>query len=677
MFTYTVGKKNQIDSLFTHGWSRQFAGDAEGVDYGVGVYCNISYNSNETPRESVARYSRNPAENCIFKNYLEGGLDRFLIFDERFAKQVYGEHYLIKDQVYYLFPKDVADDLWSDMVRYMRMDTSPSGNGNHMRGRTAGLLQFMMSKHLRGNVANPKKYESIFARYNVRGAIYRGNADGFCMVVYNYDEIKPIAYSIDGGRTYISKKVKFTYPDVVRKLKHKYVSIDYPIAVECDGEIFYFSMVKKKNGKYNYINAKTQEEMSPVDFDSCTSINPDNGMFQVEYNGVFYDACPDGFFDNNREGHTWDELSFFEEDDIDNLNEDNKRFSKMLKNAFLSAFNSNSMKEYKKDYGLFTEILNEVKSEIGIDEFNYNGEDVYDISYFDSPDIPSIYHVTSRDSVDKIFKTGFDREFFKCCAYGDGIYAAVDIPNARHQLGSYGDSMIQIKLIGGFKQFLVFDRGLSRRFYGRELSILEQLKTFLSDEEANEAYSKCRDNIVQYSVHGGKYGVRGAIYYWGGDVIVTLPFDVSCGVPYAVSYDGGNTFVKKINKETFERFQTSIDVKWRYQHLYKYVEKAIKWRNPEGELTGYCRVKKNNGTETMIDIQTGKEIFPEADSCTTMDPNTGRFQVEYDGVFYDANVNGIYIPNELGKKEFHTWEEAFSDSSEGGEDLDDIDSLDF
>lgn len=36
MYTYTVGKKSQIDGVFNNGYSRQFAGDAEGVDYGIG-----------------------------------------------------------------------------------------------------------------------------------------------------------------------------------------------------------------------------------------------------------------------------------------------------------------------------------------------------------------------------------------------------------------------------------------------------------------------------------------------------------------------------------------------------------------------------------------------------------------------------------------------------------------
>ena len=41
MYVYRVGYISQIDSIFRHGYSRQFLGDNEGTDYGDGIYCNI------------------------------------------------------------------------------------------------------------------------------------------------------------------------------------------------------------------------------------------------------------------------------------------------------------------------------------------------------------------------------------------------------------------------------------------------------------------------------------------------------------------------------------------------------------------------------------------------------------------------------------------------------------
>jgi hypothetical protein len=652
MYTYTVGKKSQIDSVFTNGYSRQFAGDAEGVDYGIGVYCNISYNDKETPRESLGRYSRDPQNNCIFRNELEGGLDRFLIFDERFARKVYGEHYFIKDQVYRLFPKDVADDLWKDIKWYMSLDTSSQGNGNHMNGRTSGLLQFMMSKHLRGNVANPKKYENIFGKYNVRGAIYRGRGDGFCMVVYNYDEIKPVAYSVDGGRTYLKKNVKYTYPDIVRRLRHLYKKIDFPIAIQGDDRIYYFAKVQKKNGKWNYVDATTQEEISVVDFDSCTSINPNNGMFQIEYNGKFYNACPDGFFDSEDEGHTWDELPLFDED-IDSLDEDTKRFNKLLVESF---------KNVLSDYNMFSEILNEIRDEENdVDEVSYYHYNVPDLSYFDSSDVPSIYHVTKEGNVEDIFRNGFDREFLSVYAYGKGVYAAYDVANGRNQIPSYGTAMLQLKLIGGYDRFLIFPNSdntkrLAIKYYGNNYDILSQLKSFLPERIAIEVYGACGSSIEGYSHYASKYHIRGAVYQWGRTIAV-LPYDFSTVVPYAVSYDGGKTFKKKINNRSWQRFLTNIDVEWRYSRQYKKIEKPILGYNSEGQETGYAKVQKKNGKWNYIDIQTGNEELPfDFDSLTSLNPETGDFQAEYKGNILNACFDGFYDNDGDG----HTWNELDS-----------------
>lgn len=653
MYTYTVGKKAQIESVFENGYSRQFAGDAEGVDYGVGVYCNISYHDKDTPVESLKRYYRDPANNCIFRNEVSGGINRFLIFDERFARQVYGEHYLIKDQVYALFPRDVADDLWRDMQRYIRMDTSPEGNGNHMRGRTAGLLQFMMSKQLRGNVANPKKYESIFARYNVRGAIYRGRGDGFCMVVYNYDEIKPVAYSLDGGKTYINKTAKRTYPDVTRRLRHLYKKVDFPIAIQGEDKVYYFAKVQKANGKWNYIDASTQQEMSVVDFDSCTSINPNDGMFQIEYDGEFYEACPDGFFDGNGEGHSFDELPMFSNSEMQRFNEEEKRFNNMLNESII-----NVLSEFVDYY----KILNEdISTNDDVDELKYYHYDVPNERYFDSPDVPSIYHVTQDVNVDSIFKTGFDREFIRCCVYGDGVYAAYDVANGRNQLGSYGNAMIQLKLIGGYDRFIIFPESeptkqIAMKYYGRNYDVLSQLRRFLPEKDAQEVYAKCvgySGGSSRYAALASKYHIRGAVYQWGGTVAV-LPYDFSTVVPYAVSLDGGKTFKKKFNAQTWERFVTSIDVNWRYGKKYKKIDKAIIGYNVNGEKTGYSRVKKMNGKWNYIDIQTGKEELPiDFDSITSMNPETGDFQVEYNGTFFDACFDGFYDGNGEG----HEWSE--------------------
>ncbi len=655
MELYTVTDKSFIRSIFENGWSRQFAGDSEGVDYGVGQYCNIPKRPGETPHESIKRYNNNRASNCIIKSKLEGGPDGFIIFDLYFAKKVYGENYTIKDQIYKLFPENVANDLWKDIKWYMTLDKSPLGNSHHFQDklgtRTAGLLQWMMSKRFHKNYANPEKYESLFAQYGVRGAIYHGNGDGFCAVVYNYDEVIPIAYSLDGGQTYINKTSDKRYPDALRKFKHIYKKIYYPVCINYGGDNYYFSIIQKHNGKYNVINAKNGDELSPVDFISITQITPPNGDFTIEYpENMFYKACPDGFYDKNGDGHGFDELNGFSEED--------------------------------NDFSLFEEIVKECITEIkkkfsvnenSLDEFNYDGIDIPDESYFENESLPSIYHVTNKEAAENMFKTGYDQEFMKVAAYGRGVYTAIDVKNGRNQLGSYGDTMIQFKLIGGYRNFLIFNEYYAKKIYGEHHSILSQLKTFMSHDDAHELFNKCRYDVRSYSQVANKYKIHGAVYDWGRTIAV-LPFDMSLCYPYAVSYDGGKTFIKKANKQTFERFASSVDVDWRFGAKYKNIKKAIKFKDFNGNITGYSLAQKYNGKYNIVNIQTGEEISPvDFDSCTPINPIEGReygnFSAEYNGVWFNCNIE--YYKDSHGNR--YEWKNFPNFDSDEDDDLGDID----
>jgi hypothetical protein len=115
-----------------------------------------------------------------------------------------------------------------------------------------------------------------------------------------------------------------TSVDVDYRFGYKYAEIDK--AVTIDRKKLYgenveptgFARVRKKNGKYNYVEIKSEEEISPIDFEYATSINPKTGLFKITYNGEEYDACIYGFFVNEEEleafdGHSFDELKLLDE----------------------------------------------------------------------------------------------------------------------------------------------------------------------------------------------------------------------------------------------------------------------------------------------------------------------------------------------------------------------------
>ena len=636
MYVYRVGYKAQIESIFNHGYSRQFLGDNEGTDYGNGVYCNIDIS------DSLNRL-RNTPKGCIFKCEILNGLNRYLIFNEKYAKETYGAKYTIKDQVYQLFPKHVADDVWNDFSEIMRRSVSAR---EHMRGRTAELLQCLLSP--RRGATKRAKYEKLFTQYNIRGAIYRGLKDGLCLVAYNFSECIPVSYSLDGGRTFIKKEFKGDKVDVQKTYSLSYKKVDYPVNVKTDdGQEFGFSRVLKNNGKFNYIEIESGEEISPIDFDSCTLISNDaiNGKFRLEYNGNFYKACVYGFYDNNGVAHDFEELDSIT--DNNDMNFDDLTFESVnvgkFENILTEAFN-----KAIKELGIITEN--------NFDEVKYLDYEIPTEKELDSNNTVSIYHVTNSDVVDNIFKFEFDREF-NCKngnVYGEGVYATISVRDSRHLLGSYGDAMLQLKLIGGFDRFIILDESLARKFYGRNYRIKDQLYQLLPHHLADELYNKCGNSVRAYSKIGGEYNIRGAIYPWGG-LTAVLPFDFSSVIPYAVSFNGGKSFTKRFNQDVMDRVLSSVAVVYRFGHKYKDIRKAIKGYNLDGDITGYSMVQKHNGKFNYIDIQTGEEISPiDFDSCTLMDPETGMFQVEYNGEFiHNACLDGFY--DEQGEE--HTFDE--------------------
>ena len=335
-------------------------------------------------------------------------------------------------------------------------------------------------------------------------------------------------------------------------------------------------------------------------------------MFEIEYNGRFYEACPDGFFDDNGDGHTFDELANLHE----SINIQELKFEEILNSAIQELH-----ERFIGNKPLITESLLE--------------NDMDEVKYLD-------YEIPTLDE--------FDREFNKKNgnAYGAGVYTSIYLHDAQRLVGSYyGDVIIQSKLIGGFDRFLIFNEPLAKKYYGENYKVLDQLKTMFPSNIAYKLYNDCYNTVESYAKIAGRYNIRGAVFRWNSGIAV-LPFDFSSLIPYAISLDGGKTFQKKVNDQTLDRAITSIDVNYRYGHLYKRIDKAIDGYNENGERTGFSRVLKKNGKYNYIDIQTGQDISPiDFDSVTSMDRNNGEFEIEYKGKFYHACVPSVYFTKEF------------------------------
>lgn len=286
-YVYRATAPSNFKSIFSNGQLRQFAGSNDGSWYGEGVYAVIN------PKDvQYSKYDKETHRGGV-KMIVLGGFNRFLIFEDKWASKVYGPNHQIKDQVYKLFPKEVADDVWNDMSMWMNKQWGNCQNtmfANGMGQRTTGMLHVIFD-----NAHIKAKYTNLFSKYNVRGAIYVGGNDGLSMVCWNFDQVIPYQYTTDAGYTWNSdlfnfqeaKERSFRNNDPVQKFRHLYKKIsDNIVYCNVGGTKVNVTTVITNTNKYNIININTKngQKISPFDFDAEPQIGV-RGDFTFIYKG--------------------------------------------------------------------------------------------------------------------------------------------------------------------------------------------------------------------------------------------------------------------------------------------------------------------------------------------------------------------------------------------------------
>lgn len=333
-----------IEGLMQQGFSREYAAknDANYNDgrgwYGNGVYGCVQvgriappneFNDNLSMKEAgAARLSfyRDSADykpddlkygGVILKCSIIGGYHRFLILDREMAEKYYGKNWTIEGQIETLIGKGNPDAI--ALIRKMNSKGNVRYDVTNSDSRTGGSLLDVF-KYV--SVDEFKKWENVFRKYNIRGAVYHGGNDGFCFVCYDYSEVVPIALSYDHGRTWTTKGNSWTLKngktyttngidwqavhdrlisagDPQNKLGAIYDEVDIGTQqVRFFGnERAGLAMVRCKNGKYNFVTMQEihgndgnvlynqYDKIFPVDFDDKASISL-KGTITFTYKGV-------------------------------------------------------------------------------------------------------------------------------------------------------------------------------------------------------------------------------------------------------------------------------------------------------------------------------------------------------------------------------------------------------
>ena len=240
----------------------------------------------------------------------------------------------------------------------------------------------------------------------------------------------------------------------------------------------------------------------------------------------------------------------------------------------------------------------------------------------------------SRDE-NSIFANGYISEYFddgEGSLYGKGVYSFYKPYGAEKRCGTggVGNKIMKCVILGGFKDFIILDSKLAKKYYGSD-NLLVQLRKFFGNK-ANEIYNFCleikkkeggdvgimngRTAPIARRVFGTKQGkyskevlasnIRGIVYNGGNDPNANVLFNPRDIIPIAVTNEtkvNGNDFTNwhyKLTRSNYESIITTPD-----SYIYGERLKAkglIKDYSKNQPFNNCLNVILNNGRYSLYDV---------------------------------------------------------------------------
>lgn len=284
--------------ITTNGASRVMTGSNSNF-YGPGVYTNWDLGDAIGGTRIYGGY--------IVKFVLKDGFKDFLIFDKDF-NQRHGTGESIKDQLKRIAP-EILDYMQKNFDRRtynyvihwssdsMRAPGGVRGNDRGFRsaGQVRAFLGTPVSYRQKGDCYVP---DSMLKASNIRGYIFRGSGDGRVVVVRNFTDVMPVAWTTaqDAEAYFNGDRNRNIWRQInqksFEKLNQKHdayeeYSSKYPNIDKRESNSAGFVRVPK-GGKYNFIDPDTHKEIFPFDFDNATNFSPTSREATVEILGDEY-----------------------------------------------------------------------------------------------------------------------------------------------------------------------------------------------------------------------------------------------------------------------------------------------------------------------------------------------------------------------------------------------------
>lgn len=343
-YLYHCTDDRSLKGLLKNGPDRDWTGKNSNT-YGSGFYTTFRLDSSEQNSRGHIYGG------YIVKFLLIGGFEGFLIFDPEMARKVYGE-WDIHKQIEELCPPEVVERLklenaWGGGSVWDFMGTPENELPTCYKtgGPQTGPMAKSFFDALKGDIMRPEEMtefqrkrcahqfkETLLRQTKVRGYIFQGNNDGYVCFVRDYKSIVPVEYRDLQGKWHNALKEE-SFNNIANSSDAAFAfGGKYPETNPNEKAICGFIVVKK-DGKYNYVNIKTGEELLPVWADSAYAFVESEGEAHFTIGGQEFTT--NGKFFSDEDGFSYDKNEFIDELNNNGLiNEDKTIFQQIINELF-------------------------------------------------------------------------------------------------------------------------------------------------------------------------------------------------------------------------------------------------------------------------------------------------------------------------------------------------------
>ena len=236
-----------------------------------------------------------------------------------------------------------------------------------------------------------------------------------------------------------------------------------------------------------------------------------------------------------------------------------------------------------------------------------------------------VYHrpSDSKDSnplsvINSLMENGFSREYTGSNGgnmYGPGVYNVYSLRSSNDRATGYGKYIVQSYVLGGYKDFLIFNVDIAKKYYGENWPIPKQIRMLMPSNLANKVLnsidlSHCmNNNKTSYDIKTASHAVkitdllgndisktkiRGIIYSGGHDGNCCFVRNFLDVIPYSYSMDNGKTWKVGVTEDLIWKAGHATDVDAVLKNRVDDNGKKMFSDVSDRSINGYVIVYKNN-----------------------------------------------------------------------------------